>query len=1183
MSTIATLAIKLIGDTTQLKASFDEAANTVQRAGQTFASVGAVVSGAVTAPLMGLGMTAVKVASDQEQLQIAFTTMLGSAERAKELMADLAQFAAATPFELPEVTGAAKQLMAFGVEAEDVQDTLRRLGNLAAGVGSNVGDLAYLFGTSRVQGRLFAADVNQFTSRGIPLIEALAATMGVATTEIRGMTEDGKIGFEELNAAIIYLTENGGKFSGLMEAQSQSLQGLFSTAKDNVMLTLGEIGKVAIREFDLVPKLKEIIAVLEVVRASVSAFAAENPKLFTSLIMVGVGLAAVGPALTAVGAAMMFAAPAIGAIGAAIAALMSPVGLLVGAVALLGAAWAANVGGMRDATMQALTPLIEQWGRLNTALANTKFTDVLGELLAMLTGINSDWYDSTVAIYGFTLALTGSADAAGSVQDAVYRASDAMQAFRSRAADLLSPLTQQWDRLNAALKHTKITDVLGELLAVFTGFNEDWYSSTVAIRGFVDVLTGSASTAERVRSAIVAAGASFREFGRAVRAAAAEAVSGLPEFGASVQDAFGKIAESARSLVAGNIGVSEFAQSVKDAFSGIDWSPIAAKLEWLRERIIAGFEAIKTYDYASVAAGIQAGMVTAFDSIDWSPVTASADKIKTAVVDGITSVDWAGAFTATTGAINGLRDAVIEWVTRGISGIDWNQVGVDFAGFVDGIAGRIRSIDWSSINPLDLFLPLVGMLVPGAGQAIGTAKWVVSSENFAGLSTAITDAVKGIDWSVVTEAMQGLGDAINDSLSSLDWTVLNNSILTVQEKVSELFSGLQIDMPEMDFSMLTEGMAMVQETLAPSFARLGEALATVPGSLSALQPAVSGLAESFGGLMVALQPVITVLGVGLTWVATAGVNLLASTISRLPSIVEPIINQVSATINMLASTVSAATGAIAAIAAGDWAAAWESLKGIVAAFQEYLASTWENVTTQLSSIGGAIGEAAVNTLADIGFEDAAQTVQGVIDKVVELSGKIAEVFRGGYAFAVEVPGWISQLMAWSWPTITMPAWIATLIGWMWPTLTSPGWITALMAWSWPRFISVPSWVSQLMNWSWPTLSAPGWVSSLFSFQWPSFPGPPAWLSGLLGGGDPPAEQNALGTSYFRGGLSLVGEMGPEVVALPRGAQVFTARESKELLAGAGSSSIVIQNVTIQNETDMYELLHKLENLQRRRR
>jgi len=1183
VSTIATLAIKLVGDTTQLKASFDEAASTVQRAGQTFASVGAVISGAVTAPLVGLGMTAVKVASDQEQLQIAFTTMLGSAERAKELMNDLAQFAAETPFELPEVTGAAKQLMAFGVEAEDVQDTLRRLGNLAAGVGSNVGDLAYLFGTSRVQGRLFAADVNQFTNRGIPLIEALAATMGVATTEIRGMTEDGKIGFEELNAAIIYLTENGGKFSGLMEAQSQSLQGLFSTAKDNVMLTLGEIGKVAIREFDLVPKLKEIIAVLEVVRASVSAFAAENPKLFTSLIMVGVGLAAVGPALTALGAALMFAAPAVSAIGAVIAALLSPVGLLVGAVALLGAAWATNVGGMRDATTQALTPLIEQWGRLNTALANTKFTDVLGELLAMLTGINSDWYDSTVAIYEFTLALTGSADAASSVQDAVYRASDAMQAFRSRAADLLSPLTQQWGRLDAALKHTKITDVLGELLAVFTGFNEDWYSSTVAIRGFVDVLTGSASTAEQVRSAIVAAGASFREFGRAVRAAAAEAVSGLPEFGASVQAAFGKIAESARSLVAGNIGVSEFAQSVKDAFSGIDWSPIAAKLEWLRERIIAGFEAIKTYDYASVAAGIQAGMVDAFNSIDWTPVAAGADKIRDVVVAGVTSVDWAGAFAATTGAIGNLRDAVIGWATSGINGVDWGKASIDFAGFVDGIVARIRAVDWSRINPVALFLPLAARLVPGVGQAIGTVKWLISSENFAGLSAAVVEAVRGIDWSVIADAMRGLGDAVNESLASLDWTVLTESASSIQEEISGLFSDLQIDLPEVDFSMLTGGLAMVQETMTPSFERLREALATVPESFSALQPAISGLGESLGGLLTALQPVIAALGVGLTWVATAGVNLLASTISRLPGIVEPIINQVTATINMIASTITAVTGTVAAIADGDWAAAWESMKGIVTAFQEFVSSTWENVTTQLGSIAGAIGEATTNTLADIGFEGAAEAVQGVIDKVVELGGKIGDIFQGGYSFAVEVPGWISQLMAWSWPTITMPAWIATLIGWMWPTLTSPGWIAALMAWSWPRFISVPSWVSQLMNWSWPTLSAPGWVSSLFSFQWPSFPGPPAWLSGLLGGGDPPAEQNALGTSYFRGGLSLVGEMGPEVVALPRGAQVFTARESKELLAGAGSSSIVIQNVTIQNETDMYELLHKLENLQRRRR
>jgi len=1094
MSTIATLAIKLVGDTTQLKAAFDDAAGTVQRAGQTMASVGAVVSGAVTAPLVGLGMTAIRVASDQEQLQIAFTTMLGSADRAKTLMEDLAQFAATTPFELPEVTSAAKQLMAFGVGAEEVQTTLTRLGNLAAGVGAPVGDLAYLFGTSRVQGRLFAADINQFTGRGIPLIEALAATMGVATTEIRGMVEDGKVGFAELDTALAYLTEDGGKFAGLMEAQSQSLQGLFSTAKDNIMLTLGEVGKVAIREFDLVPKLKELIAVLEVIRANVSAFAAENPKLFTSLIMVGAAIAAVGPALTALGAAMMFLSPALGVIGAVIAAVLSPVGLLVGAVIALGAAWMRNVGGMRTITMQALAPLQERWGALVGALEAGKFSivGVFGEIASHLVTLNLDTYDTTDNIWEFVRALTGSAEAATIVADVVWSGYAAMRAFRQS---------------------------VGEVAAL--------------------------------------------------------AGAGLPEFGASVQQAFGQIVTAASSLAVGKSSIGEFVESVKSAFASIDWAPVAAKFEWLKEKVGAGIEAIKTYDYAGAVAGMRDALVGAFASIDWSPVTAGADQIKDSVVTAVTSVDWVAAFGAATDAVNGMRDAVIGWIASGISGIDWSKASVDLAGFVNGIVTKIRTIDWSQVDPVSLFLPLVGRLIPGIGQAIGLANWAISSENFSAMVQSVIDAVRAIDWAAIADALAGLVVAVKDALAGLDWSGLAESASAIHEQIAGLFSGMQVEAPTVDMSALTSGLAVVQDILAPAFDRLREALSTVPASLAELQPSIESLAGAFGGLLTALQPIVAVLGVGLTWAANFGINTLAAAINNLPGIVGPIIEQVAGTINMLSATVSGVASAIAAVAAGDWSAAWESLKGVVTAFKDFVADTVGRISEQWGAIGGALGEAAGSIMTDMGLEGVAASVQTILDNMTALGEKIAQVFTGELSLSAAAPEWIASLMAWVWPTLSTPTWVTTLLSWVWPALSAPGWIAPLMAWVWPSFISLPGWVDNLMNWSWPKLEVPSWINSLFSFEWPSLPAAPSWLSPFL-------PQNALGTSYFQGGMTLVGETGPEIVAMPRGSQIYTAGESKRMMAGDGEG-IVIQNVTVQSEVDMYDLLHKLEDMQRRRR
>ena len=149
--------------------------------------------------------------------------MLGSKQKAEELMTQMVRTAATTPFGLQDVASGAKQLLAYGVAAEDVNQTLIRLGDIAAGLSIPLGDLVYLYGTTRAQGRLYTEDLNQFTGRGIPMIQELAKHFGVAEGKIKDMVSEGKVGFEEVQLAIESLTNEGGKFGGLMEAQSLSL------------------------------------------------------------------------------------------------------------------------------------------------------------------------------------------------------------------------------------------------------------------------------------------------------------------------------------------------------------------------------------------------------------------------------------------------------------------------------------------------------------------------------------------------------------------------------------------------------------------------------------------------------------------------------------------------------------------------------------------------------------------------------------------------------------------------------------------------------------------------------------------------------------------------------------------------------------------------------------------------
>ena len=202
------------------------------------------------AAAFGAGFTAkeliqniIQVRGEFQQLEVAFTTMLGSSEKANVLMAQLTETAAKTPFDLQGVANGARQLLAYGTSAEDVNETLIRLGNIAAGLSQPLGDLVYLYGTTMTQGRLNTQDLNQFTGRGIPMIKELAKEFGVAESEIKGMVEAGMIGFPEVQKVIQNLTNEGGMFFNLMQEQSKTITGQISNIGDSFSMMLNDIGK----------------------------------------------------------------------------------------------------------------------------------------------------------------------------------------------------------------------------------------------------------------------------------------------------------------------------------------------------------------------------------------------------------------------------------------------------------------------------------------------------------------------------------------------------------------------------------------------------------------------------------------------------------------------------------------------------------------------------------------------------------------------------------------------------------------------------------------------------------------------------------------------------------------------------------------------------------------------------
>lgn len=217
-----------------LDATFDKLKSTL---------VGVAGGVASVATLKELGAQVLNVRGEFQQLEIAFGTMLGSGEKANKLMTQLTQTAAKTPFDLKGIAGGAKQLLAYGIAADEVNDTLVHLGDIAAGLSIPLNDMVMLYGTTMVQGRMFTQDLRQFQGRGIPIMEALANTMGVTKDAVSELVSTGKVGAQEFQTALMSLTAEGGKFGGLMDKQSQSISGQISNIEDGISMMFNEIGQ----------------------------------------------------------------------------------------------------------------------------------------------------------------------------------------------------------------------------------------------------------------------------------------------------------------------------------------------------------------------------------------------------------------------------------------------------------------------------------------------------------------------------------------------------------------------------------------------------------------------------------------------------------------------------------------------------------------------------------------------------------------------------------------------------------------------------------------------------------------------------------------------------------------------------------------------------------------------------
>ncbi len=317
-------------DDTEFQKGLTKLSGSLKSFGSKLSSIGKgmmALGGGVVAAFVPM----IKAAADAEKAAVGFEVLLGSATKAKRVMEDLNEFAASTPFELPELTAATRSLLAFGVAQEDLLKTLKAVGDVAAAIDAPIGEIAEIYGKAKVQGRLFMEDINQLTGRGIPIIQELAKQFGVAESEVRNLVSSGQVNFGHLEAAFQSLTGEGGKFGGMMDRLSGTAAGKWSTLMDSIAATGRTIGGA------LLPMLTPVMDQMTRAAESVAAWSEKNKGLAATIFKIAAAVTAIGGVLTGFGFAFNAIGSAILAAKSAamlLAASLPALGLALGAVAI---------------------------------------------------------------------------------------------------------------------------------------------------------------------------------------------------------------------------------------------------------------------------------------------------------------------------------------------------------------------------------------------------------------------------------------------------------------------------------------------------------------------------------------------------------------------------------------------------------------------------------------------------------------------------------------------------------------------------------------------------------------------------------------------------------------------------------------------------------------------------------
>jgi tape measure domain-containing protein len=322
-------------------------ANSTKAFTSSLITAGTAMSVGITAPLLLFGKSALKTSAELEQISVSFEVFTGSAETAKIMLGQLKDQAIKSPMQFQDITKGAQTLLGYGLTAQQVIPITKMLGDVSGGNADKFQRLSLAFGQVNAAGRLMGQEARQMINAGFNPLQAISDKTGVSMAVLTKRMHDGQISVKDVGDAFISATSEGGRFFGMADKQSQTLQGSFNKLQESATFALAEIGSAINQELNVGSGIRAFSGFLNELKDRFMQLTPEAKEMNLKLIAIGVSI---GPIILGIGSLISF----VNKLSVSVVALSLSGGGIIKILLTLAATFAATTvaGAMYDDVMK---------------------------------------------------------------------------------------------------------------------------------------------------------------------------------------------------------------------------------------------------------------------------------------------------------------------------------------------------------------------------------------------------------------------------------------------------------------------------------------------------------------------------------------------------------------------------------------------------------------------------------------------------------------------------------------------------------------------------------------------------------------------------------------------------------------------------------------------------------------